>query len=566
MNLLEMDDEQLVSKVTQDFEKAENAVQVHKEKWKNNYRLYRSKVKEKRKGKANLFIPYIWPIVEQLKARTLQTLFAKRPYVAYVGEEQSDVPGAKLMERLVDFQMDEKINLPFKFITALNSIFCYGTAIALYEWKYEEKKVKAKNPIIEMGVTVGEEVVDDLITTYDDPNVEFIPIDDFFPDPEGWDVKTSAYVCTRVFKDKSYLKAKEKEGIYELPDNIEDGSEFISNFRDEINNIPSIDQGERNKKHEIISYYTDDEVIVVLNRKHVIRKEENPNYSREKPFKRVVAIPLEKEFWGMSIVEVLADLQEELNTTRNQRIDNISLILNKVFLKRRNADIDEFELSAGNIIEVDDVNDDLKALDFSDVTQSAYREEDVIKQDMQYISGVSEFSRGATPQRKETATTVTAIQDAANILFNYTISVIERTGLLSLGDAVKKLNQQYIQEEKVIRLLNIQSGEWEYGQVDPESVQGSYDVKSVTPRLEAEGNKEIKRNQLLEMMNLFTNNPIASQYINVPELMKKILEQYDIKDHANLIIQPQPQQPMLPGQDGMNQMDIAEEIGEDNGL
>jgi hypothetical protein len=345
------------------------------------------------------------------------------------------------------------------------------------------------------------------------------------------------------------------------------GEELATNFREDVTGISILDNGDRKKTHEIISYYTDEHHIVMLNRKYIILKEENPLYSKEKPFKIGKAIPLEKELPGLSIVEVLADLQEELNATRNQRIDNVSLILNKVWKKRRSADIDEADLVSqpGAIIEMDDIRNDLEPLDYPDVTQSAYREEEIIKQDMQYISGVSEYARGATPQRKETATTVTTIQEAANLLFNYTIGIIERTLLLPLGDALKKLNQQYLDKPKIIRLLG-EAG-YEYKEVTPEEIVGNFDVVSKSPSLEAEANKEVKRGQLLEMLDIFTSNPLTQQHINVVELMKEIMSQYDIKDYSKFIIEQQPteQQSIIPNQ-MPTQQEALMEMSEDNGM
>lgn len=565
MDLLEKKDGEIVGQVVSDFEKAENGRAPYEEKWKNNYRLYKNKIKVKREGKANLFIPYMWATVEQLIARTLQALFEKRPYVGYAGVEESDEDGAKCMQSLVDFQMEEKINLPFKFIQFLKSIFIYGTAIALYEWRYEEKTIIKKVAVEENGVKVDEVEKEETIVSYNDPDIEHIPIDDFYPDSEGHDMKTCAFVCARVYKDLKYLKSKEKQGVYELPEDIENDSEttITTDFRNEINEIPALDEGERKKKHELINHYTDGHIITVLNRKHVVRKDKNELYSKEKCFKRILAMPMEKEFWGMSIVEVLADLQEELNTTRNQRIDNISIIINKMFKKRRGADIDDADLvsRAGGVIEMDDIHNDLKEMDFPDVTASAYKEEEVIKQDIQYISGVSEYTRGTTPGRKETATAVETIRESADVIFNYTISVIERTGLLALGDAIKKLNQQYMTDKKTIRLFDKAINKYQYSSVSPESIAGSYDVVSMSPSKEAQVNKNVKRAQLIEMFNTFMNNEATRPYINVPVFMEKIMEQYDIKDYKTLVNQ---QNPIVENEAGGGQ-NMLKEIGEENG-
>lgn len=542
-----MEDAQIVNQVVKDFDKADNAKSNYTAQWKENYRLYKSKLKEKREG-ANLFIPYTWATVEQLKARAQQALFSRSPYVGYAGNSQDDVAGAKIMEDLVYYQMKEKIKLPFKFIQALESIFVYGTAIALYQWEYKTKTVKAKQDVINpiTGIKENETLVNQEIDIYNDPDIEFIDVDDFFPDPEGWDNNTCGYYATRSWKDTEYLRRKEKDGIYKLPENIENDSGIPPiDFRQEINNKPDV-SGERKKAHELISYYTDDYKIVVLNRKHVIEKIENPNFDHEKPFIRIVAFPQQKEFWGEAIVRVLQSLQEELNSTRNQRIDNVSLILNAVWKKRESADIDPKQLKCkpGNVIEVQNM-DDIQPLEFPDVTASAYNEEQVIKQDIQFVSAVSEYARGATPQRKETATTVTTIQDAANIVFNYIIMVIEITGLLPIADAIKKLNQQYIDEEKVVRLFDVPAGEWNYKTVTPAEIQGSYDVVSSSPRLESQQTKENKRAQMLELFNMLTTNPLTQQYVNIPEFIRKIMDTYDIKDFEKLI-QPMT---MIPGQE-----------------
>lgn len=559
MNLLEMDDKALIDKITKDFTRAEQKIEQLKPQWEDNYRKYKSKLKTLKEGRANLFIPYTWATVEQLKARALQALFSRPPFVNFVGVGDDDDDGAKAMEQLVQYQLKEKINLPFKFIYALNSIFNYGTAVALTQWKKEEKSIKKRQDVLDkdLNVKVGEEIIDSIVSVYDDPDVEFYPLDDFFPDPEGYDIESCDFCCTRVYKDLSYLRDKEKQGIYILPDDIEnDTAEAITDFRDNINQTSS-SQSDRNKKYEVISYYTNDYKIVLLNRKHIILKEENQSFTKEKPFQRIVAFPLEKEFYGMSIVEVISKLQDELNATRNQRIDNISLIVNKVMLKRASADIDDdLELYPGKVIEVGDINNDLRPLEFGDVTSSSLMEEEKIKQDIQFVSSVSEYARGATPQRKETATTVTSIQEASNTVFNYIIMVIETSGLIPISNAVKKLNQQYVTEDKIIRLFNTEKGAWEHLNISPDSIQGNYDVVSASPRMETQATQEAKRGQLLEMFNTLTSNDLTKPYINVPAFIKKLMETYDINDYQSLLQEPPPIQQQIVPQNIMPANDV----------
>ena len=55
----------------------------------------------------------------------------------------------------------------------------------------------------------------------------------------------------------------------------------------------------------------------------------------------------------------MKDLQAELDTLRNQRIDNISFVLNRMWKVRKGADIDEAELVSRphGIIRVDNPDD-----------------------------------------------------------------------------------------------------------------------------------------------------------------------------------------------------------------
>lgn len=540
-----LNDEVLLDKVVKDFKKAEDNKANYQDNWKDCYRLYKSMLKDKRKG-ANLFIPYTWATVEQLKARALQALFTRTPYCGFAGNSQDDVMGAQAMEDLVYWQMKDKIKLPSKFQHAMTSIFVYGTAIALYQWRYEEKTKKVKEDVIDQltGMKVDERLVDKTFVEHDDPDVEFIPLDDFFPDPEGWNEETCHYMCVRAYKGKEYLLKMQKQGRYKLPENFDNDSGYIvENFRNGVLGIPNTSNNltENKNKHELVSYYTDDEMIVVLNRRWIIAREENPNFDKKKPFIRMVAFDNEKEFWGESLTRIMQSLQEELNTTRNQRMDNVSMVLNRMWKVRHGADIDPAQLvsKAGNIIEVNEMND-IEPLITPDITGSGFQEEQIIKQDIQFVSAVSEYSRGATPNRKDTATAVTTLQEASNIVFNYVTMNIELTGLLPIANAIKRMNQQYMTEEKMVRLFDIGQNGWNYKNVDPAEIQGDYDVVSTSPRFEAQQTKEAKRGQLLEMFNTFMANPATAPLINVVEFMQKIMETYEITDFQKLIQQPPP--------------------------
>ena len=169
----------------------------------------------------------------------------------------------------------------------------------------------------------------------------------------------------------------------------------------------------------------------------------------KKPFAVSSYEPLPNEFYGMSAVELVADIQEEINTHRNQRIDNISLVMNKMWKVKRGADIDESELVSRphGIIHVDDMGD-IEEFRMTDVTGSSYAEEQMSKTDMENTLGVPAVVRGADSSRRETATEIVTKTSNAGIRFDVKIMLFESTFFKRIARLMDLNNQQFVDEEK----------------------------------------------------------------------------------------------------------------------
>ena len=161
---------------------------------------------------------------------------------------------------------------------------------------------------------------------------------------------------------------------------------------------------------------------------------ENPYWRHgKKPFVTTCYEPLPGEIYGMSAVQVIEHLQHELNTQRNQRLDNVSLILNRMWKVRRSADIQEQELVSRphGIIHVDNP-DDVTEFVMQNVASSSYQDEMLTKTDMENAIGTPAVVRGANPERKETATEIITKNSNASIRFDVKITLFEATGLSRL--------------------------------------------------------------------------------------------------------------------------------------
>jgi hypothetical protein len=108
------------------------------------------------------------------------------------------------------------------------------------------------------------------------------------------------------------------------------------------------------------------------------------------------------------IPEMFKDLQAEANAIRNQRRDNVSLVLNARHYVARTAKINMQSLmssGAGGVIIGNDVSPDkIRREEVLDVTSSAYNEEDITNRDIESVSGQSQNRLGVESADRTTAT------------------------------------------------------------------------------------------------------------------------------------------------------------------
>lgn len=117
---------------------------------------------------------------------------------------------------------------------------------------------------------------------------------------------------------------------------------------------------------------------------------------KEAPFIEVPYVKMPNEFEGYGIPMILENPQLMLNMIKNQRLDAATLSIHKMWIVNPLANINKDELVTrpfGIIYSIDP--NGVREVQFSDIKASAYKEEDLLKGDMRYSSGVDDFSMGA---------------------------------------------------------------------------------------------------------------------------------------------------------------------------
>jgi hypothetical protein len=109
------------------------------------------------------------------------------------------------------------------------------------------------------------------------------------------------------------------------------------------------------------------------------------------------------EPYGKGVIELILDEQDEINEIRNQRVDNVNLIMNKMIAVFDKAIVNRKDLNSqpGGIVRIkDQVSDDIRKvltpLEFPDISSSAYKETMEIERQIQERTGANRVTMGSS--------------------------------------------------------------------------------------------------------------------------------------------------------------------------
>src|SRR3990167_6774437 len=134
---------------------------------------------------------------------------------------------------------------------------------------------------------------------------------------------------------------------------------------------------------------------------------------KEVPFINASYLKIPGEFEGYGVPLILESPQIMLNLIKNQRLDAATLSIHKMWVVNPLANINKDELVTrpfGIIYSIDP--NGVREIQFSDIKLSAYKEEELLKSDMQYASGVDDFSMGIGSGGNSSATEVRHLRES----------------------------------------------------------------------------------------------------------------------------------------------------------
>ncbi len=526
-----VNDSDKISLVIQRFILAEKFRSSQVDKWDKFYQYYRNYRNPKDyPWLSNLFVPVAYTVIESLLPKLISAIFAPKFVFQILPREKNDIEQAKIVEELLRYQFDQ-MDVYRKFYNWFKQALIYGTSILKVFWRFEICERTVTEPSYVFGLKVGSRPVTKTIIEYDGPDIEVVDLYDFFIDPRATTIKDAKWCIHRIWRDYDYLVEKQKQGYYKNIEKIKPGvgelRDIMKSVRATVTGLPTGIVETDKYKVELLEYWEDNKVITIAQRSVIIRDEDkNPFWHGRKPFIDIKDIEMPHEFYGIGEIEPIESLINERNELRNQAMDNLKTIVNKILIANRNADIDfdrlEEQNRPGGVILTDDMNA-LKYLEPTNIVADLYNQDAMLVKDIQDATAMAEWTIGTTPRRTETATAVMQIQQSAATRFTLKLFNFVKSGVAELVRMMIALNQQFLDKKKTVRILGDKG--FEFKEISAEDISGNYDLIPNVGIMEV--GKEIERQQLL----LLANNPLFTlPNVNIEEFQKAILEKFDIKD------------------------------------
>lgn len=426
------------------------------------------------KPRANLSMHVVLQAVEKILPSLYMSLFGngkKRPFIVdAIGKTSADA--ARANASLLAWAI-KKAKLPEEMRLNLKNALTYGFTVGTWGWESRElrKKVYTRDSKDESGKMVGKWKTFDIeLPTYECLDLKQVLVD---PGLKRQDVQAGArFVVKQVmtngyglagFRDnKSYKHIpNDNELAFFLANKMEPTEDSLDTnkrtvwreFQAKLEN-QSVSKDPMLQPLEILEYTTEDRVVTILQRKLVIRNEENEFAKLN--FQSCAFIDVLNSAWGFGVAKLLSGEQRLQQGVVNNWIDSLALVLNPVFqlLKGIGPGTQSIPLSPGKVISE---SGELKPLVVPDVTKPAM--EAIATSDARAAEKVG--SNGGSDMSNSTARTAQGVQAFSNDVIQrlqYFLEIFINLIYIPTLEAFLQLLHDHLTVEQVNEILTEEQG------------------------------------------------------------------------------------------------------------
>lgn len=456
------------------------------DKWEKQYEGWRPPKNDD--WQSTIIPPFTTTVVERSLAEMVdQTI---QPKVAARGKE--DEVKAKIVTHVKDYTW-EVGDGDIELYKSLKQYLILGNTIWQEDYWQDKRKV---NILTKFNFDTNEEEYEEKeIVDFDDVYGETVDLRNFFIDPMARSINNGRYKandCIRryIMNYDTFLETF-KDTIYDqfgAVKYVKPGGDL--NYYQYYSPPNGID---KDNQVEVLWYWgrRPDKLIIVAN-DVVIKDGPNPFNHKQLPFAEASDVPRLNQFWSRGEPELLESIQDELTTLRRMRIDRQHMDIWKMFLvsNRETLDDEDAIVAPSKFIYVDDPTSSIKPLEYNSVHPTAYREEELLKQDGREVTGIE------SPQPSGTATEAAIFKESTMKALRLKIWLTSRTLLTnimrlrvanisqfySVPKVVKIVGEKKVAEYRQIRTTNIELKRTQDGGVQEAEKRGEF-FFVVTPDL-----------------------------------------------------------------------------------
>jgi len=503
MNTRKINSSELPSKIMTQKKFFQTSSTRRREVWLECYKHYQSYLdKSSNPYLANLFIPKTQEAVEYLSA-----FFAGANQTITAGpEEGKSVVKAKIVGKLLEFQWRKKLKGRRKVIRWIKQNLLFGNGIMKVGWD-DEKNC---------------------------PWMNIINITDIFFDYYIADIQDSP-IIHQVIKFKDDIIADDKynsEIANQLIEGEEDDDATDTTLSSYDKSPTSKAQPDNpNPRCVLFEYWSNDGELITIGRTvnnyQILRRVDSSYKDTDgeyyKPFVKIRCkdAVLSNRAYDTGAIEPTLKIQKAFNDAVNEFFDNVSLVNNKQWIKRRGASINSNDLirKPGGIITVDDINTDLKSEDVSDVKASILEMINFLDNEFQQASMVVNLMKGVAGA----STATEAVMGQQNV-FNLFDSVNQniQEGMSELGQMLVELNLAHLTTLSSLQVLDDEE-QIAFAEIDKKTIAGKYDIEIIADR-KINQNQALRQKQLLEFLAIVAADADTIQ--QYPHLAQKIYKKW----------------------------------------
>ena len=427
----------------------------------------------------------------------------------------------------------------------------------------EAETFAMENAALAGGLPTDEEIIVNVPNTMsvvveDQPFVERVSPFDIYIDPEATCMEDAQWICQRIVrpleeakKDKRYKAAARRRLtadciLYPMFQNRErqEQEEFLS-------------EEDRVAIYEYYDIASNTMAVFSQSGEEFLVDPIPMPYAYGQPFVMLRNYDVPDFFYPMGDLESIESLQLELDKTRTQLINARIRYARKYLYHERSFGPEGREAlesdQDGRLVPVVDENKPLQEvvvpMPQTPLSPEVYNTSAIIEEDINTVSGVSEYARGQMPEIRRTATEASIIADAGNARAADKLAIVE----ISIGQIARRviqLMQQFMTGEQMARIAG-KGGEDLFFTYTREDIIGEFDF-TVEGGSTQPVNDTIRKQQAVSLLNAMA--PLVGTVIDPTALAKHVLTMgFDIKDPDKFIMQQQPmpmggQEPQQEGQ------------------